>query len=260
VTSQRIDFDRWAGTYDRTRGLSPSVLRPMLDALGPADGRALLDIGGGTGNFAAAFIDAGFRTTLCDLSPEMAARACAKGIDAAAASAERLPLRDGSFDCAVSINVVRHITNRPTAYREAVRVLRAGPLVVKVSTEETQRGDWVVEYFPSLLARQPRYQPEAEVVDELRTAGFASVEVRPFVYEDAADGSFQALKRFPDRLLDDEAARNTAVLKRLPESELEAGFERMRRDRESGALAAVISRYAEAARTYGDGSIFIARV
>jgi hypothetical protein len=139
-------------------------------------------------------------------------------------------------------------------------VVRAGPFVVKVSTEETQRGDWLVEYFPSLLARQPRYQPEAEIIDELRAAGFASVEVRRFVYEDAADGSFQALKRFPDRLLDDEAVRNTAVFQRLPEAELAAGLERMRRDRESGALAAVIARYAEAARVYGDGSIFIARV
>jgi ubiquinone/menaquinone biosynthesis C-methylase UbiE len=256
VTSQRIDFDRWAGTYDRTRGISLSVLRPILVALGPSAGRALLDIGGGTGNFAAAFIDAGFRTTLCDVSVEMAARAGAKGIGAMAASAEHLPFRDRSFDCAVSINVARHIADRLAAYREALRVLRAGPFVVKVSTEETQRGDWVVEYFPTLLERQPRYQPEAEIVDELRGAGFAAVEVRRFVYEDSADGSFQALKRFPDHLLDDEAARNTAVLQRLPE----AGLERMRRDRESGALSAVIARYAGAARTYGDGSIFIASV
>ena len=257
--TSRIDFDRWAGTYDRTRGVSVSVLRPVLDALGPADGRALLDIGGGTGNFAAAFIDAGFRTTLCDVSPAMAARAGAKDIAAAAASAEHLPFRDAAFDCAVSINVVRHLRDRVAAYREARRVLRGGPLVIKVSTEETQRGDWVVEYLPSLLARQPRYQPEAEVVDELGRAGFGPVEVRRFVYEDSDDGSFQALKRFPDRLLDDAAARNTAVLQRLPEAELTAAFERMRRERATGALAAVIAQYAGAARTYGDGSIFVAK-
>ena len=130
---------------------------------------------------------------------------------------------------------------------------------MKVSTAETQRSDWVVEYFPRLLDHQPPYQEEALLVDELRGAGFASVDVRRFIYDDALDGSFQALKRFPDRLLDPDAAANTAVFQRLPEAELYAGFERLRADHASGALQDVIARYDAAMRTYGDGSIFIAR-
>ena len=34
-----IDYDAWAKTYDDTRGASPSVLRALLEAVGPA-GRA----------------------------------------------------------------------------------------------------------------------------------------------------------------------------------------------------------------------------
>jgi SAM-dependent methyltransferase len=255
-----IDFDRWAGTYDGTRGASASVLRPLLDALAPAAGRRLLDVGGGTGNFAAGLRDAGFRVVLCDVSPAMARRAAAQGLDPNVADAQTLPFGDRSFDCAVSVNVVRHVPDHAAAFGEVRRVLRGGPFVVKVSTEQTQRGDWLVEYFPHLLEHQPRYQPEEEIADELRAAGFARVDVSRFVYEDADDGSFQALKRFPDRLLDDEAALNTAVLKRLPEQELRMGMAQLRHDRASGVLPAVIARYEALARDCGDGSIFRAAV
>lgn len=260
MTEHRIDFDRWARTYDATRGVSPSVLRPLLDALGPAAGRSLLDIGGGTGNFTAALARAGFRTVHSDLSPAMASAAATKDFGpVSVADAQRLPFARAAFDCAVSVNVVRHIPDRPRAFAEARRVIRTGPFVVKVSTAETQRGDWIVEYFPRLLQHQPPYQSESLLAGELRAAGFASVEVRRFIYEDALDGSFQALKRFPDRLLDDGAVANTAVFQRLPEAELRAGFERLSRDHAGGALSDVIARYEAAGRTYGDGSIFIAR-
>jgi ubiquinone/menaquinone biosynthesis C-methylase UbiE len=97
-----IDFDRWARTYDGTRGASPSVLRPLLEALGAPDGRKLIDLGGGTGNFAAPLVAAGFAVTVSDLSPAMAERARAKiAGSAVAADAQALPFRDAAFDCAV---------------------------------------------------------------------------------------------------------------------------------------------------------------
>jgi len=77
-----IDYDAWARTYDDSRGASPSVLNPILEALGEQAGRALLDIGGGTGNFAQPLTEAGFDVTLADFSPEMVRRAQAKLPDA----------------------------------------------------------------------------------------------------------------------------------------------------------------------------------
>ena len=50
----RHDYARQARTYDRTRAASPSVLGPLRAALGAAPGRRLLDVGGGTGNYASA--------------------------------------------------------------------------------------------------------------------------------------------------------------------------------------------------------------
>lgn len=259
MTPSKIDFDRWARTYDATRGASPSVLHPLLDALGPAAGRAMLDIGGGTGNFAAPLAASGFAVTLSDLSPAMAVRARAKiGGRAVAADAQALPFRGRAFDCAISVNVLRHIPDRHRALSEARRVIRDGPFVIKVSTEETQRGDWLLEYFPRLLAHQARYQPESEIVEELHAAGFPDVRVSRFLYKDVADGSFQAIKRDPALLLDDAVIMNTAVFQRLPAEELSAGLAALRSDISSGNVMEIISRYEPLRREYGDGSIFIA--
>lgn len=58
--TSRHDYSVQARTYDRTRSASPSVLGPLRAALAPDPGSRLLDVGGGTGNYAAALRDDGF--------------------------------------------------------------------------------------------------------------------------------------------------------------------------------------------------------
>jgi ubiquinone/menaquinone biosynthesis C-methylase UbiE len=255
-----IDYDAWAQTYDDTRGASPSVLRALLEALGQADGRSLLDIGGGTGNFARELAEEGFRVGLCDYSPEMARRALAKlgSAPVAVADAAHLPFDEGSFDCAISVNVLGHVADWHSMLAEARRVIRGGPYVMKASTRETLEANWVVEYLPGIRDHAPvhHYQPESVIIDALREAGFSRVEVSRVHYDEMVDGSIQALKHFPEVFLDDERILNTATLKRLPAKELEAGLAALRGDHASGRLTEVIARYEPLVREYGDGSVF----
>jgi SAM-dependent methyltransferase len=257
-----IDYDSWAKNYDSTRGASPSVLRALLEALGPANRRSLLDIGGGTGNFAQALAHAGFAVALCDCSREMAWRASAKlgGVPVAVADASRLPFGGGAFDCAISVNVLGHVEDWRKMLSEARRVIRGGPYVMKASTRETLNANWVVEYLPSIRDRAPvhHYQPEQIITTALREAGFARVEVARVHYNEMVDGSIQALKHFPEVFLDDDRILNTATLKRLPVEEREAGLVALRRDYTSGRLREVIARYEPLVREYGDGSVFTA--
>ena len=257
-----IDYDAWAKTYDDTRGASPSVLRALLEALGPRDGRSLLDIGGGTGNFAAALAGEGFRVSLCDYSQEMARRAFAKlgNGEVAVADAAHLPFAEGSFDCAISVNVLGHVEDWRSMLAEARRVIRGGPYVMKASTRETLEANWVVEYLPGIRDHAPvhHYQRESVIIDALREAGFLRVELSRVHYTEMVDGSIQALKHFPEVLLDDERILNTATLKRLPEAEREAGLAALRRDYATGRLLEVIARYEPLVREYGDGSVFAA--
>jgi ubiquinone/menaquinone biosynthesis C-methylase UbiE len=257
-----IDYDDWAKTYDDTRGASPSVLRSLLAALGPSAGRSLLDIGGGTGNFAEALAEEGFGVGLCDYSPEMARRAAAKlgGAPVAVADAGHLPFAGGSFECAISVNVLGHVEDWRTMLAEARRVIRGGPYVMKASTRETLEANWVVEYLPGIRDHAPlhHYQRESAIIDALREAGFSRVELRRVHYDEMVDGSIQALKHFPEVFLDDERILNTATLKRLPGAEREAGLAAIRRDHASGRLREVIERYEPMVREFGDGSVFAA--
>jgi ubiquinone/menaquinone biosynthesis C-methylase UbiE len=257
-----IDYDAWARQYDSTRGASPSVLWALLEALGLPEGRSLLDIGGGTGNFANALADEGFRVALCDYSPEMARRASAKlgGSPVFVADAPHLPVRKSSFDCAISVNVLGHVEDWRSMLAEARRVIRSGPYVMKASTRETLTANWVMEYLPGIRDHAPahHYQPESVIIDALRDAGFSRVQLSRVHYTELVDGSIQALKHFPEVFLDDERIMNTATLKRLPAPELDAGLVAIRRDYESGRLQEVIGRYVPLVREYGDGSVFAA--
>jgi ubiquinone/menaquinone biosynthesis C-methylase UbiE len=260
-----IDYGDWAGRYDKTRGASPSVLSILLHAFGDPAGLTLLDIGGGTGNFAQPLLDIGFDVSLCDATPEMVAKAKAK-LPAlplhAIADGQRLPFRDGSFDCALSVNVLSHMPDWRAGLAEARRVIGDGPFVLKFSTAETQKSNWVLEYLPQLAALTPpssNYRPEAETLEGLHTAGFTDVKIERVYYRDTVDGSFQALKWFPDRLLEDDHALNTAAFMRVPANEAHIALEKMRADHASGRLAEIIARYEESHKKYGDGTVFICR-
>ncbi len=259
---QTIDYDAWARTYDETRGASPSVITPLLAALGDAGGRSLLDIGGGTGNVAVPLAEAGFRVALCDFSSAMARRAAAKlrePLLVAVADAQRLPFRDDAFDCAICVNVLGHVPGWRGALAEARRVLSDGPLVIKVSTDETLQANWVTEYIPVRLYAPPyHYQPEQVLTAALRDAGFGRVTTVRIHYQDPADGSIQALKHFPEAFLDDARVMNMAVFQRLPPDVQREGIDAIRRDYRSGSLQAVMARFEPLSRRYGDGTIFVA--
>ena len=143
-----IDYDAWAKTYDDTRGASPSVLRPLLEALGPPDGRSLLDIGGGTGNYSLAL-----RGGWLPGKPLRPLRrdGPASRVEARTSRRRGWPassLSRAAFDCAVAIKVMNHVPDWQTFFAEARRILREGPLVLVHATRETMRANWITHYIP----------------------------------------------------------------------------------------------------------------
>ena len=256
----QIDYDSWANAYDTTRGVSPSVLRPLREALGPPAGRSLLDIGGGTGNVALPLAHAGFGVALCDVSPEMVRRAAAKlprAVTLAVADAQQLPFADETFDCAIAVKVINHIADWRRFLREAHRILRKGPLVLLHATRETMEANWITEYVPSLRS-DPRYHSEAETIQALRDAGFVRVAASHMWYTDMEDGSAQALKHHPRAIIDGAHITNTSLFHRLSEAEIRAVIGTMRHDYESGRLQDLIARYQPLVHRNGDGSVFTA--
>ncbi len=98
-------------------------------------GGRVLDIAGGTGDLAALFArrvgDTG-EVWLTDINRDMLARGRDRLIDAGhimpilQCDAERLPLPDGYFDCAIVGFGLRNMTHKDKALAEMLRVVRAG--------------------------------------------------------------------------------------------------------------------------------------
>jgi ubiquinone/menaquinone biosynthesis C-methylase UbiE len=141
----RVDYDRMAPDYLKGRALPPAGMAPWRDEIArwlpepedPARRSPVLDLGAGTGQFAAA-IAGWFGVRVVAVEPSRGMRAQAVRANAhprvawVAGVAERLPLRDGSCTLAWVSTVVHHLDDLEAAAAELGRVLRPGaPVLVR---------------------------------------------------------------------------------------------------------------------------------
>jgi SAM-dependent methyltransferase len=194
----------------------------------------LIDVGGGTGNYAAALRSDGFRPTVSDLSPEMIAVGRTKGLTTVRSDAAALPFGERSVDAVTLISMLHHVPDWPQALAEARRVVRAGGRVVLfVFAREHLEVHWVTRYFPATTAFfVDGHQPLAELAGELPGA-----HVTPVRYEDLVDGSMAAMCRRPETLLDPAARRQTSFFEKAEADhpdELARGVDALARDLAAG--------------------------
>jgi len=176
TSSPTPDFEHRAATYDELRPVDENWWE-VCDALvreGDLTGRRVLDVGSGTGNFAAALSERA-RVWGVDQSPQMleVARSRAPGVRFKQATAYELPFKDGWFERATMWLVVHHL-ERPRAYSEIRRVLGPdGRIAVATFDPSYFRIFWFRDYFPSMeeidLARFPTRD---DFDHELTAAGF----------------------------------------------------------------------------------------
>jgi demethylmenaquinone methyltransferase/2-methoxy-6-polyprenyl-1,4-benzoquinol methylase len=228
------DYSNQALSYDTTRSASPSVLAPLRQALSEAPGRRLLDVGGGTGNYALALAREGWSPLVADRSRGMLAQASAKGLATLLADAESLPLAAESFDAVMLVSMLHHVELPRAALAQAMRVLvPGGALAVMLFTREDISDAWVLDYFP--CARdwmRQTHMPLAEVLEIL-----AGAKRLPVVYEDLEDASLAALLSYPRLLLQQRWREQTSFFERLAREhpqELAAGLERLDADVAAG--------------------------
>jgi SAM-dependent methyltransferase len=139
----RVDYDRMAPAYVTGRALPPEGMAPWREAIrawlprDPGDRAPALDLGAGTGQFAAA-IAGWFGVEVVAVEPSGGMRAQAarafphRGVRWVAGLAERLPLRDRACAWAWVSTVVHHLDDLEAAAAELRRVLRPGaPVLVR---------------------------------------------------------------------------------------------------------------------------------
>jgi 2-polyprenyl-3-methyl-5-hydroxy-6-metoxy-1,4-benzoquinol methylase len=110
----------------------PADLKRTAEALRLTEGARLLDAGCGSGQYAVAFAERGFRVTAVDLSPEMIARARGHAdeheveVDWRIGEVARLEDADATYDAIHARVVLQFVPDVVAALREFRRVLKPG--------------------------------------------------------------------------------------------------------------------------------------
>lgn len=132
TSTVRVGYDRWAKVYDHDANPLQALEEPIVwQAIGDPRGRAVLDLGCGTGRHSLRLAAAGANVTAIDFSEGMLDEARRKPGAAAIRFArhdlhEPLPFSDSEFDLVVSGLVLEHIRELDALFAEVRRVLKPG--------------------------------------------------------------------------------------------------------------------------------------
>jgi SAM-dependent methyltransferase len=190
----------------------------LLDALGPVEGRSVLELGCGAGRLSLELLRRGARLTAIDVSPAMVelARSRAPGGTFLVATAESTGLPDEAFDLVAGKAVLHHLDVAPAA-REIRRVLRPGGRAVFFENQD--RNPLLRLARRRLWGSQPLHWVGTEDERPLSRADFAAL-ARTFDSLELSYPSFyffEALSRaLGHRLHRPLAALDALVWRRLP--------------------------------------------
>lgn len=194
----------------------------------------VLEVGCGTGNYAAALAGAtGVHVIGVDPSLGMLAHAAAAGARVCAGRAEALPLRDATCAFVFTVDVVHHMADVAAYCREAARILQPGGLLCTTTDSERiiATRQPLATYWPETVAiEQQRYHPLERLRAWMEAAGLA------ITHEETVEHAYLLSDARPYR------ERAFSVLRLLPEAAWQRGLARLEADLAQGPLPC-ISRY-----------------
>lgn len=235
-----------------TRRSDGTIVDGLTRALGlRADGK-YLDLGCGTGNYAASLSSIGGRWYAIDNSTTMLEYATTRQchVEWTLGAAEQLPYTGRFFDGIICVNAF-HLFEVEASLLEAARVLADGKLVIFSPMAEQISNYWLREYFPNMIHQAIRKMPRKEqTCAQLIHAGFDVVELVPFeVTKDLADHFLYCGKQRPHLYFDPAIVGNISQFVRwCSTAELRQGQQRLSGDLASGRFQRVVEQYSS-----GDG-------
>jgi len=184
-------FEGRASIYARSRPSYPSeAISAVLERLGdPARLRAV-DLGAGTGISTRLMAERGLRVVALDPNLGMLrAAAPHAGMSRLLASAETLPLPDGSLDLLTAFNAF-HWFQPEAALTEFARVLRVSGRLALIWNDWDLRDRFTSEFFRLMRSHASDYPPEdreAEVAPLYASSRFSDIRRSEFPYVQRLD-------------------------------------------------------------------------
>jgi SAM-dependent methyltransferase len=241
VSVARTSYDeQTASAYRAAREIPREGLREWREAvrrhLRPSTGMTVVDVGAGTGAFAAAFRD-WFGVDVVAVEPSDAMRGRIRrrpGMRALAGDAGSLPLPDDSADAVWLSNVLQHVPDLGAAAHELGRVLRPGaPVLIRAGMSRQglpggYEGIELVRWFPETVRTVETFPSVADTC-----AAFAAAGLRQEALEQVTETYPGGLAGLLDQV--DTLRLADTTLRNLGEDEFLRGKERLRRAVRNGA-------------------------
>jgi SAM-dependent methyltransferase len=218
-------FDRGAEAYERGRpGYAPEAVSFLVERLGLAAGRTVVDLGAGTGKLSRLLVASGARVIAVEPVRAMRELIGSRAIEVVAGTAEEIPLQAASAD-AVTVAQAFHWFRADETLAEVHRILRPGGALAVVRNRR-DLSDPTQQAFQRILDAHRGHRPlEPELDVERALAGsgrFGAPELRSHAHahELEAEGLVaQALSETSIALLDgDDRAAAEAAFRRLADN------------------------------------------
>ncbi|MDW7652392.1 MAG: methyltransferase domain-containing protein [Bacillota bacterium] len=152
--------------------------KELLARLSPLDEKKVLDLGGGTGRFAAQMVKAGADVWLVDASPQMlkGARRVLPSDRVIPGNGADLPFPDHTFDVITLVDVFHHISNQADTLQECYRVLRPGGLTCLLEFSPDQFSIRVLAGVERIVGEPSLFLLPEELAAMLERVGFTEVQ------------------------------------------------------------------------------------
>ena len=249
-----VDYDKVSRIYDVSRAANVETIEKLIKVLHVDNDSWLIDMGCGTGNYAAALQQVAERVIGIDISVGMLERARAKfpGIQFVQGDITCLPFSSNTFDGALAIQVLHHIKEKELFIRQAYRVLRKGACFAIDSCSHQQMCTfWLYHYFPKGLDLDLARIPDCgEIASLLERTGFSNVIIEKSYTDIAVE------HEKPERYLDKDYRDGQSTFCLISEEDIELGCKKLREDMASGAVESVIRQF-EAKEMKAGGSCII---
>jgi SAM-dependent methyltransferase len=218
-------YDTLGATYTVTRRTEPRIAAKVWAALG--DARTVVNVGAGTGSYE----PPGREVVAVEPSALMRAQRPADAAPCVAATAERLPFGDHSFDAAMAFSTVHHWPDPIAGLREMRRVARR--VVVFAGDPSDPSRFWLTrDYLPEfadLSVGRPTLKEQADAI---------GARIEPVLVPwDCADGFFEAYWRRPEAYLDERVRRGVSVWSIVGPDAEQRAVDGLRADLASGRWA-----------------------
>ena len=234
-------YDNIGGSYRKTRDADPRIVDLLVDALDTKPPGAIIEIGAGTGNYANALAESGYRLTA--LEPSATMRAQAKphpGVSWKDGLAENLPYKDRAFDAAIMVLSAHHFSDLPLALSEALRVTRFGRLVMFTFDPDLDPDFWLFKYFPAFRIQMRQTFPPLNKIAEISGC---SLKVHRFPLPNDLRDHFAASGwNRPEIYLDPDYRAGISSFSLTSQKEVEGGLLRLGTDLSDGTWDAQYGR------------------